>query len=127
MCTLPFIRSIFLIVFIHQLNNVDFFQKALLHANALSNFTLHVPDPYIYISNLNLLLHFFLHSLVTSYQVSKISMQFLAPLLDITKKIQGNTLLLNIYSNPFFFLFAFFSSSFFNPSQVSTIGAIWAT
>ncbi len=28
MCTLPFIRSIFLIVFIHQLNNVNFFQKA---------------------------------------------------------------------------------------------------
>lgn len=59
-------------------------------------------------------------------EVSKISMEFSATLRDITKKIQGNTLFLNIYSNPFF-LFAFLSSSFFYPSQVSTIGAIWAT
>ncbi len=101
MCTLPFIQSFFLIVLIHQLNNVDFFQKVFTCKCFVKFLITHSGSLHLY-------LHpkppspFLLYSLVTSYQVSKISMEFFAKLLDITKKIQGNTLLLNIYSNPSF-------------------------
>ncbi len=73
--TQPFIQSFFLGVLIHQLNNVDFFQNVFTRKHFVKFLITHSRSLHLY-------LHpkspspFLLTSLITSYQVSKISMKF---------------------------------------------------